>query len=272
MKQLGIIIVAVVLASCHNTIKLALPDAFKQQATMQHVSGAKKNKMSFDDFTTSKIKRGLHVSYPGWGRGFFLENLLLGDIGIQKTEVVKKEKAKFRYTLSDGKNRVEVYANEKQIDKSLNYKIGDGKGLLGNFERLQQHQYIFSAQISADTTQGGKTWELLMTNIYDRKKENDKKLFTILKQDDNGLATNGTDTIYIKGITVKKTESPSGRMAELPIKLLSGYQLRTGDGVIAIIDLIDKNIWFYNELDAKEKLNIAAIATAIFARRVNEKW
>jgi hypothetical protein len=37
--------------------------------------------------------------------------------------------------------------------------------------------------------------------------------------------------------------------------------------------MIDRNIWFYNELDSTEKLTIGAIATAIFARRVHdEKW
>ena len=239
---------------------------------MQHVSGARGNKMSFDNFATSKIKRGIHVSYPGWNRGFFLENLLLNQAGIQKNEIVRKEKARFRFTLSDGKNEVEVFADEKEVTKKLEYKLIGATGIFSDFQQVQQYQYIFSAAISGDTMHGGKNWELMMTNIYDRKKENDKRLFPILKPDDNGLATNGSDTIFIKTISVKKTEI-SGKTGHLPFKLLSGYELSTNEGVIAIIDVIDRNIWFYNELDAAEKLNIGAIATAIFARKVHDvKW
>jgi hypothetical protein len=273
LKNSGTLLAILFLASCSNSIKLAIPETFKQQATMLHVSGARSKKMSFESFTTSKIKRGIHVSYPGWGQGFFLENILLQQVGIQKTEVIRKEKDKFRYSLSDGKNSIHIYGQEKEVTSKLNYKIGDGTGILGNYERLQRYQYIFSAMISTDTTPGAKSWELMMTNIYDRKTAQDKKLFTIIKPDDNGLATNGVDTIFIKGITIKKTELSNGRTGELPIKLLGGYELSTSAGVIAIIDAIDRNIWFYNELDATERLTIAGITTAIFARRVNDvKW
>jgi hypothetical protein len=54
---------------------------------------------------------------------------------------------------------------------------------------------------------------------------------------------------------------------------MSGYELSTSGGVIAIVDMIDRNVWFYNELDPAEKLNVAAIATAILARKVHDvKW
>jgi len=273
MKNVVPLLCCVLLLSCGNSIKLAIPDTFKQQATMQHVSGARGNKMSFDNFSTTKIKRGIHVSYPGWNRGFFLENLFLNQLGIQKNEIVRKEKAKFRFTLSDGKNSTEVFADEKEVTKKLEYRLIKGTGILSDFQQVQQYQYIFSAVISADTTNGGKNWELLMTNIYDRKKENDNSLFTFLKPEDNGLATNGKDTIFIKTISIKKTELSNGRTGQMPFKLLAGYELSTKDGVIAIVDAIDRNIWFYNELDAAEKLNVGAIATAIFARKVHDvKW
>ncbi|PSL47359.1 hypothetical protein CLV51_102205 [Chitinophaga niastensis] len=276
MKNTVLMIGVACLMSCCTSIKLAIPEKFKQQATMQHVSGARGNKMSFGNFTTSKIRRGIHLSYPPWGwggRGFLLENILLNQIGIQKNETVTKEKTKFRYTLSDGKNNVEVYADEKEMTKKLEYEIINSNSIFSNFEQLQQYKYIFSAIISADTTQGSKNWELLMTNIYDRKAENDKNPFTFIKQEDNGLATNGNDTIFIKPLSIKKTALSNGKTGQLPFKLLSGYELSTNDGVIAIIDMIDRNIWFYNELGAAEKLNIGAIATAIFARKVHDvKW
>ncbi|MGO4288987.1 hypothetical protein [Chitinophaga sp. RAB17] len=259
-----------------TSIKLAIPDKFKEQATMQHVKGARGNKMSFANFSTSKIKRGLHINSPVWswgGRGFLLENMLLNQIGIQKSETTTQEKTRFRYSLSDGRNKVEIYADDKEMIKKLEYETINRPSILNGFEQLQEYKYIFSAIISADTTRGYKNWELLMTNIYDRKAANDKNPFTFIKPDDNGLATNGTDTIFIKPLSIKKTALSNGKTGQLPFKLLSGYELNTNDGVIAIIDVIDRNIWFYNELDAAERLNIGAIATAIFARKVHDvKW
>jgi len=264
------------MSSC-TSIKLAIPDKFKEQATMEHVKGARGNRMSFANFSTSRIKRGLHIISPVWswegGGRFLLENMILNQMGIQKNEPTTQEKTKFRYTLSDGRNRVEVYANERETIKKTEYEIINRRSILDGFEQLQAYKYIFSAIISADTTQQDKTWELLMTNIYDRKAENDKNPFTFIKPDDNGLATNGIDTIFIKPLSIKKTALSNGKTGQLPFKLLSGYELSTNDGVIAIVDMIDRNIWFYNELEAGEKLNVSAIATAILARKVHDvKW
>ena len=262
--------------SCGTSVKLAIPEAFKDQATMQHVEGARGNKMSFANFQTSRIKRGIHVSYPGWGgRGFFLQNLYLNKIGIQKSEIVTNEKTKFRYALTDGHNMVEVYASEKEITKKLEYENqnSNGNGILSGFEMLMNYNYVFSALIRVDTTRESRNWELLMTNMYNRTEENDKNPFTFIKPEDNGLATNGTDTVFIKALSIKKTELSNGQSGKLPFKLMSGYELSTSGGVIAIVDMIDRNVWFYNELDSAEKLNVAAIATAILARKVHDvKW
>ncbi len=259
---------------CSTSIQLAVPEVFKQQATMQHVEGARGNKMSFENFHTSKIKRGVHISYPGWGRGFFLENLLLNIAGIQKNEIVRKQKGKFRYQLSDGKTVLEIYGEEKEVKKTLEYKLTkDNPGILNSYRRLQKYTYIFSAMISNLTEGSDKPWELVMTNVYDKKKENDQRLFKILRPDDNGIATNGIDSFYIRPVSTQETTSPDGRTGKLPIKLLSGYEISTSAGVIAIIDLIDRNIWFYNGLDEGEKLIISGISTALFARKVNDtKW
>src|SRR4030081_2692299 len=59
----------------HFSIKLAIPEAFRQQATMQHVSRASGNKMSSATFTTSKVRTGEHIDFYQ-GRHFFLENIL----------------------------------------------------------------------------------------------------------------------------------------------------------------------------------------------------
>lgn len=272
MRFLVFLLCSVLFFSCSpaGSIRLSIPDVFKEQATMLHVDGAKKRKMTIGKFTSSKIKRGMHVSYPGWNRGFLLENLLLNQVGIQKNESVLKEKTKFRFSLSDGSGNAEIFARENELTRRLKYTLGDGKGIFKNFEQLQDYQYVFSAVISMDTMKDGRNWELMMSNMYSRKNDPSKSIFTILKQDDNGIATNGTDTLFIKGLAVNKTESPSGKTGRLPIDVLSGYELSNPEGVVAVIDLIGKNVWFYNELDSRDRLIIASIATAIFARRVKD--
>lgn len=273
MRTALIIFSLMALASCSSSLKLAVPTVFKEQATMFHVSGSRGNKMSFGNYKSSKIKRGMHLTYPGWGRGFFLENLLFNQIGFQKTEHVQKEKAQFRYALSDGKNTTEIFGKEREITRSLEYSLLNKNSILNSFERIQDHQYIFSAIIKTDVSQGEKTWELIMSNVYDRKKDTSKSLFTYIRPDDDGMAVSGKDTIYIKPLSLKKVESEKRKDARLLIKMLSGYELSTSDGVIAVIDAIDSNIWFYNELGDADKLLVASISTALFARKVNDtKW
>jgi hypothetical protein len=272
MKTLICIFVLLEFASCRS-LKLSVPDVFKEQATEYHISGSRKNKMSFGVYSTSKIRRGPHVSYPGWSRGFILENLLLNQAGLQKLEHIVKEKAKSRYTLSDGHNYTEIFGQENEMTRSHEYKILDSKSIFNKYERPQEYRYIFSAVIKTDEQANGNNWELVMSNIYERKKDTINSLFTIIRPDDRGFATNGADSIFIKPVSLKNTEAPGGQKGNLPIKLLSGYELSNQDGVIAIIDLIDSNVWLYNELNDKERLVIAAITTALFTRKVNDtKW
>jgi hypothetical protein len=273
MKNIAVLVCLSLLVSCANSLKLAVPTVFKEQATMLHVSGARGNTMSFGNYKSSKIKRGMHLTYPGWGRGFFLENLLLNQIGVQKTQHVQKEKAQFRYSLSDGKNTTEVFGKEREITRSIEYSLLNKNSILNSFERIQDHQYIFSAVIKTGGQQDEKAWELIMSNAYDRKKDTSKSLFTYIRPDDEGMAVYGTDTIFIKPLTLKKVESEKRKDARLLVKMLSGYELSTADGVIAVIDAIDRNIWFYNELSEADKLLVASISTALFARKVNDtKW
>jgi hypothetical protein len=273
MKMFTCLAIILIFASCNSSIKLSIPEAFKAEATQVHVQGARKNKMSFGEFTTSKIKRGVVLSYPGWGRFFFLENLFLKKYGIQIDENVAKKKHRYRYTITNGKTNVEVFAKEKEITRKYEFDLPPTSGIFNKIEMLQQYQYVFSALISTDTTLEGNTWELLMTNIYDRKNDAERKVFPIIRPDENGLASNGKDTIYIKPLNLKKTESPNGKEGFLPIKLLTGYELSNSEGVVGIIDLIDRNIWFYKELNESEKLTLAAIGSVILARRVsNNQW
>jgi hypothetical protein len=273
LKNAILIIGVGCLPGCSASMKLAVPEKFKEQATMEHVDGTKGNKMSFTNFTTSRIKRGWHETTSEAGRDFFLQNMLLNRIGIQKDETVTQEKGRFHYTLTDGKNHTEVYADEKQLTVGLGYEAFKSNSIFNKVGKLEQYTYIFSAIIRTDEAPESKNWELLMTNYYDAKTGNDTSSFTYFKQGAYGLATNGDDTIIIKPLIIKNTILSNGKTVQMPFKILSGYELSIDGDVIAIVDMIGRNIWFYNELDSADKLHASAIATAIFARRVHdEQW
>lgn len=274
MKAFVIIAGILAVTSCSNKLKLAVPDVFKEQANELHVKGSHKNKMSLGNFSTSRIKHGMHVSYPGWGRGFFLENIALNQVGIQKTELITKEKASFRYTLTNGSTAAEVYGKERELSRNIEYKLTKNtSSIFSSFEQVIEYRYIFSALIKIDPASDSRQWELMMCNIYDRSKDTSNTFFKIIRPDDNGLATNGTDSIFIKPVSLKNTEGPNGKKGKLLVKMLGGYELSTADGVVAILDVIDSNLWLYKELDSKEQLTIASIATALLARKVNDtKW
>ena len=260
----------VLLISCNSTLNLAVPAAFKEQATRYKVAGTNKNRMELSTYKTSKIKRGLQVSYPGWGQPFIMENQLLNLIGLQKTEIVQNEKGKFRFALSNGQSHADIFGKEWKMERGIEYKLNQSRSLFDSYTQTQEYKYAFSALIHVSRTTANETWELLMTNLYERSKDPNPKIFTAIKPDDNGIVTNGIDSFFIKGITIRDTETDKGKTGRLPFAILGGYEVRTNDGVAAIIDVLGRNVWFYNELNSDDKLIISAIAAAIFARRVKD--
>ncbi|HEX2630643.1 MAG TPA: hypothetical protein VHM26_16615, partial [Chitinophagaceae bacterium] len=237
MKFLLIIFCIILVTSCKNTMKLAVPTKFAEQAEMLEVKGARSKHVSFGNYHTSKIKRGWHTSSSRYGKGFFFENLLLNQAGIRKDEIISKEKDKFRFTLSDNNNNgVDVFAQEFQGEKTLNYKLGKGNGIFDSYSRLQQYQYLLSATIIADTASA--PWQMVMSNSYDRKADTVNSIFTMPDNEDHGIATNGTDTIVIKPLNLRKAVGPGDKEGKMPFKVLSGYELRMEDGVVAIVDNI----------------------------------
>lgn len=272
MKSLLILSCIVLCMSCGTSMKLAIPSKFADQAVMMEVRGARSKHVSFGNYKTSKIKRGWHTTSSRNGRGFFFDNLLLQSVGISKNEVITKEKDKFRFSLSDGSAVAEVHAQELETDKSLDFKIGKGTGLLESFSRLQQYQYLLTATIATDTS--SPPWQMIMSNAYDRTRDSlPNRLFTIIEDKDQGLATNGTDTIVIRPLNIQKATMPNNKEGKLPMRMLSGFELRIDDGVVAIVDNIGKNIWFYKELDSPTRLVLASIATTILVKRVKDvKW
>jgi len=271
MKNITGLIVSLIFTSC-TTMKLSIPDTFKKQATNYRVQGARKNKMVVGDYSTSRIKRGLHIMSSG-NNGFFLENLLLSPAGVQKQEHLSTDKARFRYTITDQKNTADISGQEKELSRSIGYNVTNSNSILNGLEQIQQREYIFSAQIKTRGADSTGNWQLVMSNAYDWQIDSVKSLFRYVPTDDNGTATNCKDTIFIKSVSVRNMEGANGKQGKFPIKMLSGYELSTADGVMAIIDLIDKSVWVYNELEQKDRFIVTIITTTLFARKVHDtKW
>jgi hypothetical protein len=271
MKYLSVVLFFA-FGSC-TTIKLSIPAVFREQATVFHVSGAKKNRMSFAGYKTSRIHRGMHVTYPGRSGDYVPENILLNKVGLQKDVTVVNERAGFRYTLFDGDKSMEIYGQEKSSKRSTEFSIMHSASPLSSYKRPEESKYIFSSVIKIDTGTNSRNWDLVMSNFWERENDPVKSIFTFIPRDDYGYASNGTDSIFIHPISLRNTESANGRQGNLPFRMLSGYELSTNDGVIAIIDLIHADVWLYNDLDEKDRLMVAGITTALFARKVNEtQW
>jgi hypothetical protein len=260
-------------AGACTSIKLSVPSAFKDQATEFHVKGAHNNKMAYAGYHTSRIKRGLHVIYPGWSGVNILENILLNEIGINKEVNVVKEKARFRYKLFEDGAQLEVYGAEKSTKRTTEFSLIHVAGPFNSYERPEEYKYIFSSVIKTDLASVTDKWDLVMSNAWERQKDPVKSIFTIIPRDDYGFATNTVDSIFINPVSIRDAEGRHGQKGRLPFRMLAGYELSTADGVITIIDLIGHNVWVYNELTRKERLVVAGITTALFARKVNNtQW
>jgi hypothetical protein len=273
MKRILIISgLAAFLLSCGNSVKLTIPTAFTDQAIQMKVAGAHSKTMSFGNYKTSKIKRGWQTRGGRHGKRYFWENLLLNRVGVRKTEIITKEKDKFRYTLTDGIHTAEIFSQESEVRKNLNFTIGNGGGFFEKINRLQYYNYFFASTIFTGDS-AHQQWDMILSNTYDRKEDTTNKLFTIIRDTNSGVATNGIDSIFIRPLNIRKTESPNGKQGKLPFELLAGYELIIDGGVSAVIDNTEKSIWFYKELDDDTRLILAAISTSILAKRIKDvKW
>ena len=52
--------------------------------------------------------------------------------------------------------------------------------------------------------------------------------------------------------------------------MLSGYELQWDGGVVAIIDILDNNVWIYNDLEPSEKFILSSISSAILLKRMQD--
>jgi hypothetical protein len=226
--------------------------------------------MAYAGFHTSRIRRGIHVKYPAWTWNWdvMAENLVLNKVGANIGVDVEKEKARFRYKLFEEEAQLEIVGREKSTRRSTSFGFEHFAGPINVFERPDEYKYVFNSIIKTDTAAITGKWNLLLSNDWKRERGSVKSIFTILERNEYGIATNTVDSIFISPVSIQEAEGKNGQKGKLPFKMLGGYELSTADGVIAIIDLIGRNVWIYNELNKKERLIVAGITTALFARKV----
>lgn len=260
-------------SSC-TSLRLAVPDQFSAQATRMEVKGLNsftgRKSIKFGDYRTSKIKRGWHItsSRPDRNSGITTEAIVLKMFGVQNAHSTSKERTKYRYTIQDGNLSAEVYCLEKLIKQK--WEVKSNVRWLGDISQTNNYQYSFSAVVIPLTVKDDVPWQVVYYNDYDRNKDTARRILDLPYVEESGYASNGKDTITIRPVRITNVVSKSGKEAKFPIKILTGYELRIDDGVIAIIDEFGHNVWIYNELDPPTKLVVASVSSALLLRKVQD--
>lgn len=261
------VVVISLLASC-APMKLQVPERFAEQATRLHVKGLKSRNLSFENYTSSNVKRGWN---PGRSKDDITasapqEEDVEKRLALNKPGMRDKTGNKFHFTLNDGKISTVVFFKEAAIRKQ------EGQGLRGpremSLSRPSDHQYNLSAIIRELETTDTSIWKMMMHTWYDHMHDSVSGMFELPFTDEERYLTNGKETFAIRAIRVKSVVS-GNKSGEFPIKMLSGFEFRIDDGVVAIVDIKSDDIWIYKELDDKTKLIIASAASVILLRKAN---
>jgi hypothetical protein len=264
---------AIFASSCKTTTSLAIPTNFSEQSNKMEVSGSRSRYVKFGNYKTSKIKRGWHTTSSGSRRDHSLEGHVMRGFGVDRSNETTKEKQRFSFSINNGNRVMEVKAEEYRFNVDRNTKLGNGNGIFNNFGTELHSEYGFNAVIYDVDKDATRPWTLSLGNVYDKRYDTSKVLLKYNKDIDQGTVTNGTDVVVIREIRTKKLQGVNGKVVNFPVELLAGYELRIDDGVSAIVDVIKKDVWFYKELDEEIGLLLAAVSTALLARRVKDvQW
>ena len=261
------------MASC-TTAKLSVPSSFSEQATRLPVKGINGwqvgQKLNFGNYHTSKIKRGWDFSSSVSYTKFRIspEEAVLKVFDINTEKNTNNQKNKFQYTIEEGNLMAEVYATEKFKEKQLVYKSNNP--WIGNASKTNRYEYAFTAAI-IPLEDSKNPWSLVMINKYDIEKDTARSIFDKPYVEQEGYATNGNENITIRPLHIDKVTTKSGKDTKVfGGKMLSGYELQWDGGVVGIIDILDNNIWIYNDLEQKDKLILSSISSAILLKRMQD--
>jgi len=272
MRILTIISCIVLLSSC-TAAKVSVPEAFARQADKFSVKGLNgwmiNQHLSFGQYQTSKVKRGWDFSSAFQHTKMIMspEEMVLKAFMIDTDKRNLTQRNKYQYSLYDGRNETAIFATENFSEKQLVYKSNNP--LLGDLTKTNGYQYAFAATIVPGFSQD--PWSVVMINKYDRKNDRSRKLGERPVLEEEGYATNGKETVAIRSLFLDKVKQKSGKETRVfGGSLLTGYELRWDDGVVAIVDILDNSIWLAKNLDAEDKLILSSISSAIMLKRMQD--
>ncbi|MBN8699630.1 MAG: hypothetical protein J0L54_08445 [Chitinophagales bacterium] len=261
---------------CSSSMKISLdvPERFSEQATRHHVEGAKgsgftgaKSNLRFAGYYADDVKRGWTFSKSVIDKTGFseaMEQTVLINFGIEKNKITSSQNDKYQFTLKDDKGSAFVFCQEQTTSSSTRISTR----YTGEINTMKGQRYNFAATIFPTDINPSAGWMLELG--YDLNTPGGM-LATVIRDGlpvEKGFITNKADTITVKPVYVKRTKNyETGKAGNFPITLLGGYEFRIGEGVAAIVDVINDNIWFYNGLGRDYKIVIAAAASAILLRR-----
>jgi hypothetical protein len=274
MNKLLFFLLLVLFTSC-TTAKISVPAQFSSQATQMPVKGLNgwmvNQQLSFGPYQTSKIKRGWDFRSSLQYTKFRLspEEYILKVYDINTDKATHNQRNRFQYTISEGALEAEIYATEKFQEKGLVYKSNNP--YIGSVSKTNRYEYSFTAAIVPLSQTGEDPWSLVLINKYDIQKDTARRLFDRPYVEEEGYATNGKENIAIRPLRIDKVTTASGRETKVfGGKMLSGYELQWDGGVVGIIDILDNNIWLANNLEPKEKLVVASVASSILLKRMQD--
>ncbi len=274
MLQKLSLIVLLFLVSC-TAAKVSVPAGFSSQATKHQVKGLNgwmiNQKLSFGEFNTSTVKRGWDFSSSVQYTKFSLDlqTMLLRVLNIDTDVRNLKQRNKFQYTIQDGNLVAEIFATEKFSENQLVYKSNNP--FPGQVNATQRYEYAFTAAILPLMAKENDPWSVVLMNKYEARKDTARRIFDRPYVEEEGYATNGKENIAIRPLRLEKLTTKSGKETKVVGgPMLTGYELRWDDGVVAIIDILDNAIWFANNLDARDKLILSSISSAILLKRMQD--
>lgn len=274
MLQKSNLIILLFLVSC-TAAKVSVPSGFSAQATKMPVKGLNgwivNQRLSFGSFNTSTVKRGWDFSSAVQYTKFGLDpqTLILRVFNIDTDKRNLQQRNKFQYTIQDGNLVAEIFATERFKENQLVYKSNNP--YIGQVSSTGRYEYAFTAAILPLMEKENDPWSLVLINRYDIKKDTARGLFQRPYVEEEGYATNGKENITIRPLRLEKMTNKNGKdMKVFGGPLLTGYELRWDDGVVAVIDILDNAVWFANNLDNRDKLILSSISSAILLKRMQD--
>lgn len=274
MRFFSLSFLLVTLFSC-TAVKVSVPEAFARQSDKMHVSGLNgwmiNQQLSFGQYTTSKVKRGWDFSsafqHTKWRMS--PEEMILKAFQVDTDKKNLNQRNKYQYTIYDGRQEAAVFATEKFEEKQLVYKSNNPR--IGNLSQTNNYQYAFTATVLPAVDGHDEPWSVVMINKYDREKDAGRKIFERPVVEEEGYATNGKETIAIRSLFLDKVKQNNGKETKVfGGRILSGYELKWDDGVVAVVDILDNNIWLARDLEPTDKLILSSISSAILLKRMQD--